>query len=158
MSQTAASDPICRFFVYGTLCRGQCRERCWPCVPLEITPAWTFGTLYSRHDYPAMRPGNDRVRGECWRFSPEQMSQVREVLDQVEGTDQPGVANLYDRVVVEVYPLASIDRAQVTTADQLGTAMAYHYATQPEQDGFQRVVPEKSCGVRWPTTSAEGVE
>jgi gamma-glutamylcyclotransferase (GGCT)/AIG2-like uncharacterized protein YtfP len=158
MSQPPASEPICRFFVYGTLCRGQCRERCWPCPPLDITPAWTFGTLYDRHDYPAMRLGHDRVRGECWRFAPEQMNLVREVLDQVEGTDQPGTANLYDRVVVEVYSLASIDRAQATTADQLGTALAYHYAVQPEQDGFQRIVPKKSLEVSWPIISADGVE
>ncbi|TWU16167.1 gamma-glutamylcyclotransferase family protein [Allorhodopirellula heiligendammensis] len=148
MSQPAVS--IDRFFVYGTLCRGQCREKCWPCQPLEITPGWTLGTLYGRADYPAMRPGNDRVRGECWRFDAGDLERVRTVLNQIEVTDQPGVPNLYDAVSVNVYRIDSIEQDELLEADCIGVAQAYHYSIPPERDGFVKLTPKSSREISWP--------
>lgn len=149
MSHVLKSASIARFFVYGTLCRGQCREKCWPLEPLEITPAWTFGTLYGRADYPAMRPGNDRVIGECWRFETDAIAHVRMVLDEIEVTDQPGMPNLYDAVVVEVFTLTSIDQHTIAATDRIGMAQAYHYSRTPELDGFLRMAAFRGQGVRW---------
>lgn len=150
MSHVSESASITRFFVYGTLCRGQCREKCWPLEPLEITPAWTFGTLYGRADYPAMRPGNDRVMGECWRFDAAAIAEVRMVLDEIEVTDQPGIPNLYDVVAVEVFTLASVDQPVTASSDRIGLAQAYHYSNPPEQDGFIKITPFVGHIVRWP--------
>lgn len=134
------SEPKIRhFFVYGTLCRGQCREKLWPERPLRVTPAWTRGTLYGRSDYPAMRPGGDRVNGECWEFEISEVPRVLHVLDQIEGTNQPGSPNLYDRVIVEAFP-----------ANSPGTiieAFGYHYACDPEPHGFERIRGDE---IRWP--------
>ncbi len=129
-------------FVYGTLKRGECRESLWPCIPVSIQVGWTRGMLFHRHDYPAMQAGEDRVRGEFWSFTDEQMPQVMRVLDQIEGTNQPGFDDLYRRVRVEVY----------ATDDQpLGTAFGYHYAADPLADGFTRVVPaEPDAWIQWP--------
>lgn len=89
-------------FVYGTLKRGQCRESCWPTEPLAVRSAWTYGTLYDLGPYPALLVGNDRILGELWSFEPEDVPGVLLVLDRVEGTNQPGLANEYDRVQVAV--------------------------------------------------------
>ncbi|TWT64974.1 gamma-glutamylcyclotransferase family protein [Allorhodopirellula solitaria] len=150
MAENPDFASIDRFFVYGTLCRGQCRERCWPCQPLVVTPAWTWDKLYGRADYPAMRPGTDRVIGECWRFASDDLPRVRSVLDQIEVTGQPGVPNLYDPVVVEVYDLRSIQQEAISSAHCIGSAHAYHYSTPPEQDGFAWITPQNGQGVRWP--------
>lgn len=154
MSHVSESRSITRFFVYGTLCRGQCREKCWPREPLEITPAWTFGTLFGRADYPAMRPGNDRVIGECWRFDADAIAHVRMVLDEIEVTDQPGMPNLYDAVAVEVFTLASIDQRVAASSDRIGLAQAYHYSNPPERDGFLRMASLGGQGIRWPDPPA----
>ncbi|EMI18020.1 AIG2-like domain protein [Rhodopirellula maiorica SM1] len=129
-------------FVYGTLKRGECRESLWPAAPASIQVGWTRGKLFHRHDYPAMQAGEDRVLGEFWSFSDDQMHEVLQVLDQIEGTNQPGFDDLYHRVHVEVY----------TPDNQpLGAAFGYHYATDPLDDGFTRVVPaEPEALVQWP--------
>lgn len=93
-------------FVYGTLKRGQCRERCWPRTPVRIEPAWTLGSLRDLGPYPALLVGSDRVLGELWSFEPRDILDVLTVLDQIEGTDQPGLPNEYDRVQVHVTSLA----------------------------------------------------
>ncbi len=94
-------------FVYGTLKRGQCRERCWPVSPVVIHPAWTFGKLVDLGPYPALLPGPDRVLGELWSFREEDFGRVIHVLDKVEVTNQPGIPNEYDRVLVDVALLKS---------------------------------------------------
>ncbi|TWT92585.1 gamma-glutamylcyclotransferase family protein [Neorhodopirellula pilleata] len=137
------TQEIRHFFVYGTLCRGQCRANLWPARPLRITPAWTTGQLYGRADYPAMRPGTDRVNGECWEFDAAEMPLVIRTLDEIEGTNQPGERNLYDRVVTQVRLLEG--------SETLIPAFGYHYATDPLADGFHRIVPiGAESGVRWP--------
>jgi len=134
---------IQHFFVYGTLCRGQCRERLWPARPIRVVPAWTTGHLYGREDYPAMRPGADRVLGECWEFEASEMPLVIRTLDEIEGTNQPGEANLYDRVITQAHFVAGPE----TTIPAFG----YHYAINPIADGFHRILPaDAETGVRWP--------
>ncbi|HUE74163.1 MAG TPA: gamma-glutamylcyclotransferase family protein [Pirellulaceae bacterium] len=87
-------------FVYGTLKRGQCRERAWPRRPLGVESAWTLGRLYDLGPYPALIEGTDRVLGEVWRFAPEDMRESLRVLDGIEGfRDQSD--DLYRREVVE---------------------------------------------------------
>ncbi len=89
-------------FVYGTLKRGQCREHCWPRHPLRVQPAWTLGELFDLGPYPALLDGQDRVLGELWSFAMDDISAVLTALDRVEGTNQPGSNNEYDRVDVVV--------------------------------------------------------
>ncbi|MCM2371245.1 gamma-glutamylcyclotransferase family protein [Aporhodopirellula aestuarii] len=150
MHAFAQTEPIDSFFVYGTLCRGQCREKCWPFPPIEVTPGWVHGTLFDRADYPAMTPGEDRVTGELWRFAREVMDQVLQVIDEVEGTDQPGCPNLYDRVTCDVFTIESVARENVVEADCLTRAWGYHYSTPPELDGFVRIRPTPLLTVSWP--------
>ena len=89
-------------FVYGTLKSSQHRARQWPISPLHIQPAWTLGRLYDTGPYPAMLTGKDRIAGELWTFRDEDLPTTFEVLDEIEGTNQPGQPNDYDRVVQEV--------------------------------------------------------
>ena len=110
-------------FVYGTLKTGQCRERLWPCSPTEFRRAWTLGKLYDLGPYPAMILGSDRIAGQVWAIRDEDMEQTCKVLDEIEGTNQAGCANLYDRVQVDVVLLDSGERLRAST---------YIYA-KPEQ-------------------------
>jgi gamma-glutamylcyclotransferase (GGCT)/AIG2-like uncharacterized protein YtfP len=130
-------------FVYGTLKQGQCREHHWPHRPRSIQAAWVAGTLYTRHDYPAMRRGDDRVLGEFWQFDPAAIPAVLATLDQVEGTNQPGQPDLYQRFVA---PVIGLD------GRPLGNAWCYRYAIDPTGDGFTPVKPPADGDdfVRWP--------
>jgi gamma-glutamylcyclotransferase (GGCT)/AIG2-like uncharacterized protein YtfP len=87
-------------FVYGTLKRGQCREKCWPLPPQEVLTAWTFGQLFDLGPYPALLPGKDPIMGQLWTYREPDIPQVLTVLDSIECTNQPGQANEYDRVVI----------------------------------------------------------
>lgn len=116
-------------FVYGTLKRGQCRERCWPAKPVVIHPAWTFGKLVDLGPYPALLPGTDRVLGELWSLKADDFGQVLKVLDQVEVTNQPGVANEYDRVLIEVALLASGRKLVASTYRFADVVSAAKYRT-----------------------------
>ena len=128
-------------FVYGTLKRGQCRSGLWPAEPLSIQAAWTRGTLFGRSDYPAMTAGADRVLGELWSFIEDDVPRVITVLDQIEGTNQPGRADLYVRVQADTWDLQ--DRP-------LKIANVYHYACDPIDHGFVRLQPEGEQFVQWP--------
>lgn len=127
---------ITAVFVYGTLKRGQCRESRWPVPPHAIHAAWTQGCLFDRSDYPAMTPGTQRVRGEVWQFTAEQMERVLEVLDEIEV-----VPELYVRAAVEVFDGDN---------QPLGTAWTYHYATDPTTDGFKKIEATGFDPVQWP--------
>lgn len=83
-----------------------------------------------------MTPGSVRVQGELWQFTAEQMDPVLAKLDQIEA-----VPELYRRVAVEVF--AADDNL-------LGTAWTYHYASDPEQDGFSRLATMTDGFVSWP--------
>ena len=90
-------DVDVHFFAYGTLKRGQCRERCWPHEPCSVRDGWTLGSLYDLGPYPAMRSGGEFVQGEVWSFHANQLADVLAVLDEIEGTNQGSASNLYDR-------------------------------------------------------------
>lgn len=150
-------DVICSVFVYGTLKRGQCRGDVWPFEPLGVSRVFTHGMLFDRHDYPAMISGMDYVLGEKWNFRPEQMQQVLEVLDAIEGANQPGIPDLYRRVIVTTWDLGeSVSAAHCVDADALGKSYTYHYARDPADDGFTRIMPDQAAqglarqGVQWP--------
>jgi gamma-glutamylcyclotransferase (GGCT)/AIG2-like uncharacterized protein YtfP len=112
-------DSLANIFVYGTLKKGQCREQCWPLSPLSTRAAWTFGQLYDLGEYPAMLPGNERVAGQVWSYHKSDLQRVLGVLDRIEGTNQPGCVNEYDRVEILV---------TVRGSDTAFPALAYVYA------------------------------
>ena len=151
---------ISSVFVYGTLKRGQCRGAMWPYDPLRVTAVFTLGTLFDRHDYPAMTSGTDDVVGEKWDFRSDQIQRVLEVLDAIEGANQPGVPDLYHRVLVTTWDLGEQSAANPRSdAAMSGKCYSYHYASDPEEDGFTRVLPARTrerhsrpC-VQWPTQS-----
>jgi gamma-glutamylcyclotransferase (GGCT)/AIG2-like uncharacterized protein YtfP len=127
-----------RIFVYGTLKRGQCRERSWPRKPLTVEPAWTPGRLYDLGNYPAMFAGDGRVLGELWQFAAEDMPETLRVLDNIEGfRDQPD--DLYRRVVIEC----------TTKAGDILVAHAFRYARSLPNGA--RIVAANTSGLcEWP--------
>ncbi len=151
---------ISSVFVYGTLKRGQCRGAMWPYEPLRVSVVFTYGTLFDRHDYPAMTSGTDDVVGERWDFLPEQMQRVLEVLDVIEGANQLGAPDLYRRVVVTTWELCESGAAEnCVDAETSRQSYTYHYASDPADAGFTRILPDQSgdVGVRpcvqWPIIS-----
>ncbi|MCA9126912.1 MAG: gamma-glutamylcyclotransferase [Planctomycetales bacterium] len=132
-------------FVYGTLKRGQCREKCWPRPPLQVNPAWTFGYLYDLGDYPALIDGTDRIAGEVWSFLDADLDEVLAVLDGIEGTNQPAERNEYDRITDNVF-LMSGDSTR---------AQMYVYARREVlSEGMKLVALTSDMYVAWPTTRA----
>lgn len=125
-------------FVYGTLKRGQCRERSWPRMPMGVEAAWTLGRLYDLDPYPALVEGSDRVLGELWRFAQEDMPETLRVLDEIEGyLSAPG--DLYRREVV----------ACTTEGGIVASAFTYFYARPLPADA--RLVTSNPSGfLVWP--------
>lgn len=78
-------DRCHRLFVYGTLKRGECRERCWPHQPLAVEPATTAGCLYDLGEYPALAVGDGIVLGELWLIAEQHLVATLAVLDEIEG-------------------------------------------------------------------------
>ena len=87
-------------FVYGTLQRGEVRERCWPRPPISVEAATVRGALYDLGPYPALVTGDDTVAGELWRIAPGDMAATLAALDRVEGFAGSS-DDLYRRVIVE---------------------------------------------------------
>jgi len=90
-------------FVYGTLKRGEERERCWPRKPLFVEPATVLGRLVDLGPYPALLPpvadDRDVVLGELWSFALVDLAETLRVLDEVECYGV-GDVDLYVRQVV----------------------------------------------------------
>lgn len=143
--EPARSTRLEYVFVYGTLKRGQCREDLWPRAPVSVAPAWTLGSLFDLGPYPALLGGNDRVLGELWSFEPSEMPAVLAVLDQIEGTNQPGQSNEYDRVQV---PVTCWTRGELT-------ASTYCYAAQAIGRQLKPLVADSIVDgqsyVQWPS-------
>lgn len=135
---------IRQFFVYGTLKRGQRNERVWPTEATEILVAWAHGQLFGRSDYPAMKPGSDRVLGELWRFDETQVDEVFRALDILEGTNGNSPSDLYHRAVVETFG---------TDGKTLGNANTYLYVRDPNASGFRLIAPNDDSYVAWPADS-----
>ncbi len=115
------TTPIHAVFVYGTLKRGELRERCWPCKPLVIEWATLRGELRDLGEYPALIAGNDTILGELWILKPEDVSKTLAVLDEIEWYGQND-ADLYIRRTMPVRTLAS----------EAVTAFSYWYANPAE--------------------------
>ena len=141
MPQSSAINAV---FVYGTLKRGQCREGLWPEPPLEVEWAWIFGDLWGRDDYPALVDGSRRVLGELWRFEPDQMPRVLEVLDAIEGTSGNSADDLYHRIVVNAFDL---------NRDVKRPAYTYRYNRDLARGGF-RPLPVEAGQQQWPGSDA----
>lgn len=143
-------------FVYGTLKTGQRRESQWPVRPASIRAAWTRGRLYDTGPYPALVVGDDRVAGQVWSFPQEHWGQTLLVLDEIEGTDQPGQKNLYDRAVVEVFVSSGLGSDSVTDAksDSAVRASLYLYARHENLARFRYIAPrlhaDGECYASWP--------
>jgi gamma-glutamylcyclotransferase (GGCT)/AIG2-like uncharacterized protein YtfP len=126
-------------FVYGTLQRGQCRERCWPHAPLRVEPAVVRGRLYDLGSYPALVEGDDLVGGEAWHLAPEHVPHTLTALDEVEDV-AVGEAGLYARRIVQC---RQRDGATVR-------AYAYFYSRPAEIAHHKRVTPGTDGICRWP--------
>jgi gamma-glutamylcyclotransferase (GGCT)/AIG2-like uncharacterized protein YtfP len=72
-------------FAYGTLKRGEVREKCWPRKPVAVESATVRGVLYDLGSYPGLADGEDLVAEELWRFAAEDMRGTLSALDEVEG-------------------------------------------------------------------------
>ena len=123
-------------FVYGTLKTGQLRERSWPRSPVSIELGWTLGALYDTGPYPALVEGQDAVAGEVWSFEEADLAETLEVLDRIEGTNQPGEENYYNR-----------DRATVFLQEGgQHEAFLYRFARIEQLAEFAYVRPKLDCG------------
>jgi gamma-glutamylcyclotransferase (GGCT)/AIG2-like uncharacterized protein YtfP len=74
--------------------------------------------------------GEDRVLGEVWSFPKAEIEKVFTALDRIEGTNQPGQTNEYDRVTVVV---------QLEDGRQL-LASTYYYA---RHEILERLAPQR---------------
>lgn len=131
--------PVCGVFAYGTLKRGQCRQRYWPRQPVRIVAATIRGRLYDLGPFPALLEGSDVIEGELWQFAPGDMEQTLAVLDEVEQAAGEG-RHLYERRVV-----------YCTTAqgDEI-PAWVYFLANPSAREGAPLVVPSADGRCRWP--------
>jgi gamma-glutamylcyclotransferase (GGCT)/AIG2-like uncharacterized protein YtfP len=126
-------------FVYGTLMRGQCREKCWPYPPLRVDPAMIRATLYDLGAYPAIADGTGLVRGEVWELRPEHMTETLRVLDRVEGFAQRD-DDLFVRRVVD----CKLDDGRELQA------WTYYYARLAELSEKDRIPSGPNGWSSWP--------
>jgi gamma-glutamylcyclotransferase (GGCT)/AIG2-like uncharacterized protein YtfP len=86
-----------KFFVYGTLRRGQSNHQVIVHWVKSVQPASIKGELYHLpYGYPAVTQGNGTVHGELMEF--ESPSMALAAMDELEGYYGEGQDNLYDRV------------------------------------------------------------
>lgn len=123
-------------FVYGTLKTGQIRERSWPRRPVSIELGWTLGVLYDTGPYPALVAGQDAVAGEVWGFEEADMTETLEVLDRIEGTNQPDEENYYNRERATVFLQKGGQRE----------AFLYRFARLDQVTGFGYLQPKLDIG------------
>jgi gamma-glutamylcyclotransferase (GGCT)/AIG2-like uncharacterized protein YtfP len=133
------STSLCRVFVYGTLKRGQCRERSWPHEPVCVDYAVIRADLYDLGAYPGIVPGDGLVRGELWQLRPEHMRQTLSVLDEVEGFEQQE-DDLFVRRVVS---------CMLEDGEAL-SAWTYYYARVTELRDADRIPSNERGWSSWP--------
>ncbi|HEX5104323.1 MAG TPA: gamma-glutamylcyclotransferase family protein, partial [Pirellulaceae bacterium] len=78
-------EPALPIFVYGTLQRGPCRERCWPRQPLRVESARVRAALYDLGPYPALVASDDKIAEELWQLAEGDLPVTLAELDRVEG-------------------------------------------------------------------------
>ena len=116
----------------------------WPVEPIEVQIAWVHGKLFGRRDYPAMKPGTNRVLGEIWRFDDSDIDNVFRSLDILEGTNGSSPDDLYHRAIVSAHDL---------NGQPLGNANTYLYVRDPNANGFHLIAPQDDGYVAWPAPS-----
>ncbi|WP_197451947.1 gamma-glutamylcyclotransferase family protein [Rosistilla carotiformis] len=137
-----AMDEAAMIFVYGTLKRGECRERMWPKGPLKVEEAFVRGCLYNLGPYPAMIAGEDWIAGEVWSIAEKDLAETIDALDEIEGFDPASDNNLYTRVRINWY-------AAPDDSAKRGTASTYHYARTARLRASQRMTATDDGCVRW---------
>jgi gamma-glutamylcyclotransferase (GGCT)/AIG2-like uncharacterized protein YtfP len=128
------ADP-CRIFVYGTLKRGEVREKCWPHKPVSVEWATLGGELRDLGPYPALVAGDDTVLGELWQIEPRDLLATLATLDEIEGFGQGG-DDLYVRQVVHCLTLAAETREAYTYFYANPAAIASRPVVLPDRDGY----------------------
>jgi gamma-glutamylcyclotransferase (GGCT)/AIG2-like uncharacterized protein YtfP len=136
-------------FVYGTLKRGQCRERCWPRAPRSVLPATIAGRLYDLGPYPALGPGEDKIVGELWQFHADDMPETLAVLDEVEGYSQLG-DDYYRRIAVVCCVVGKNGQN-----DEEAIAFTYEFADLGQLADRSIVEPGADGLCRWPIVRDE---
>lgn len=137
MTQPAQEVP--RLFVYGTLKRGGSREKFWPKKPVSIAPAWSAGALYALAEFPAIRPGDDKVLGELWELAPADAAETFRVLDALEeATGRPDA--LYERRAIRCFTLDGQERM----------AFAYLLLDESQLVDGRRILPRADGYCSWP--------
>src|SRR5690606_7950090 len=120
--------------VYGTLQRGQVRERCWPRPPLLVEPATVRAWLFDLGPYPALvvpaaREEADTIAGELWHMAADDLDITLAALDRVEGV-QGKRNDLYRRVEIIC-----------TAANRHVPAWTYEYARSIGAEDPRRILP-----------------
>lgn len=135
-------------FVYGTLQRGQVRERCWPRPAQCIEPATVHGWLFDLGPYPALvippaGESADTIAGELWRAAAHDLDVTLATLDRVEGCR--GKRNdLYRRVEIAC-----------TAGGREVPAWTYEYARQIAANDPRRISPHPTGACRWPPPESD---
>lgn len=125
---------LAKFFVYGTLQRGEVRERCWPRPPLCVEPAYAYARLHDLGPYPAIVEGGDRVRGELWTLAPEDVPATLLALDAVEGYDQGG-PDWYVRRTITCWTLDGVSHGAFTYYLGAGQDIQFAPIVPPDAEG-----------------------
>lgn len=125
-------------FVYGTLQRGEVRERCWPCQPLRIEWGTLRGQLRDLGEYPALVAGEDLILGELWHIAETDMEETLATLDEIEWYGQDD-DDLYVREVVSCHILSGEERQAYT----------YRFAKPHEIAMSPIVLPDGGGMCRW---------
>jgi len=131
-------QPADAIFVYGTLQRGEVRERCWPRKPSRIEWGTIQGQLRDLGDYPALVAGEDLILGELWHIAETDVDATLAVLDEIEWYGQ-GEDDLYVREVV----------ACRTLSGEMRQAYTYRYAKPDEITMSPSVLPDAEGFCRW---------
>lgn len=137
-------------FVYGTLCRGECREDMWPTPIDRIQPAFVLGELYDLGAYPAMIAGQDFVAGELRFCGADAMATTLAVLDEIEGYQEGRSNNLYKRIVVSATVISEFGDVQPIPAYayQMQAAQLPKSARRIQARHFDAVSGRQFC--KWP--------
>ena len=131
-------QPVEAIFVYGTLQRGEVRERCWPRQPLRIEWGTIRGQLRDLGEYPALVAGEDLILGELWHIAESDMQATLATLDEIEWYGQDD-NDLYVREVVACLSLSGDERRAYT----------YRYA-KPDEIALRPIVLSDAEGFcRW---------
>ncbi len=125
-------------FVYGTLKRGEVRERMWPRGAVLIEEATARGRLFDLGSYPALADGDDVIRGELWHVREEDLPVTLDSLDAIECYGNEEV-DLYVRRIIECRTLGGDVRRAYT----------YLFANPDELDGVLVVMPDDDGFCRW---------